>query len=332
MVGWAESPAISSDGRYVAFEFDDRGDGAPVRWIYVRDRVTGQMIEITKGDSEGQASPFNPSFSADGRFLAFDSGMALVSGDTNGVRDVFVREDPFSSNPTPSPTPSPLPNPAPTVVLINRLDTNPAPTSQSVRYAVSFSEAVNGVDASDFTLTKTGNTGAASIIAVSGLGSTYAVTVSTGNGQGTIRLDLIDNDSIRDFANQPLGGAGAGNGNFTAGQVYNILALISTIYRSNGTNDGWVLESGKDTNVGGSLNATNDTFYLGDNAQDRQFRVFLHFPTSTLPDNAVIVQAVLKLRKQSVYGTDPFTTHGNITLDIRYGPFSGSNSLQVEDF
>lgn len=321
MVGWAEAPTISGDGRYVAFEFDDRGDGMPVRWIYVRDRVTGQMIAATKGDSEGQGSPFNPSLSTDGLFLAFDSGIStLVSGDTNGVRDVFVREAPFYSDPAPS------------VVSINRVDPNPAFTAQSVRYTVSFSEAVAGVDASDFALAKTGTTGAATITGVSGSGSMYTVTVSTGNGQGTLRLDVIDNDSIRDGMNQPLGGTGTGNGNFTGGQIYNIFILVTTIFRSNGANDGWVLESGEDTNLGGSLNATANTFYLGDNAQDRQFRAILHFQTLTLPDNAVLVQATLKLKKQSIYGTDPFTTHHNILVDIRYGPFSGANALQIEDF
>ncbi len=337
MVGWAEAPAISGDGRYVAFEFDDRGDGAPVRWIYVRDRATGQTIMITKGDSEGQGSPFNPSLSADGRFLAFDSGIAtLVSGDTNGVRDVFVREGPFASTPpptsTPNPTATPLPNPVPTVVSVNRVDPNPAFTGQSVRYTVSFSEAVTGVDANDFALARTGSTGAAAIISVAGGGTNYTVTVSTGNGQGAIRLDIIDNDSIRDGTNQPLGGTGAGNGNFAAGQLYNIIAVYSTVYRSNGTNDGWVIESGENTNLGGSLNATGYTFYVGDNAQDRQFRAFLHFPTYTLPDNAVIVQATLRIKKQSVFGTDPFTTHQNILVDIRYGAFSGANALEIVDF
>jgi Tol biopolymer transport system component len=142
MVGWAETPAISADGRYVAFEWDDRGDGMPTRWIYVRDRGTGQTIMITRGDSEGRQSPFNPSLSADGRFLSFDSEIAnLVSGDTNGVRDVFVREGPFASTPIPTATPSPLPtatplpNLVPTVVSINRLDPNPTYTWQNVRYA-----------------------------------------------------------------------------------------------------------------------------------------------------------------------------------------------------
>lgn len=325
MVGWAEAPTISDDGRYVAFEFDDRGDSMPIRWIYVRDLVTSQTIEITVGDSEGQGSPFNPSLSADGRFLAFDSGdPGLVSGDTNGVRDVFVREGPFVSEP--------IPNPLPTVVSIQRADPDPTFTMHNVRYTVTFSEAVGGVDASDFVLAKTGATGAAAITGVNGWGATYTVSIYTGNGQGSLRLDLIDNDSILDAMNQPLGGTGTGNGSFTGGQVYRVFLLQSNLYRSNGANDGWVLETGENTNLGGALNATNDTFYLGDNAQDRQFRVILHFPTSSLPDNAVIYQAVLRLKKQSAYGTDPFTTHQNLLVDIRYGPFSGSNTLQSSDF
>jgi Tol biopolymer transport system component len=321
LAGWAESPAISDDGRYVAFEFDDKGDGAPQRWIYVRDRLTGQTIEASWGDFDGEGSPFNPTLSADGRFLAFDSGMStLVNGDTNEVRDVFVREAPFSSDS------------APVVLSINRVDPNPTFPFRNVRYTVTFSEAVTDVDASDFRLAKTGDTAAAAIGSVTGSGGTYTITVGTGAGKGSLRLDLIDNDSIKDATNQPLGGAGAGNGNFTTGQVYNIFILITATFRSNGANDGSVNESGEDTNRGGSFNASDATFYLGDNAQDRQFRALLHFPTATLPDEAVIARAVLRLKLSGVTGTDPFTTHQNIAVDIRYGPFGGANALQVSDF
>jgi hypothetical protein len=70
-------------------------------------------------------------------------------------------------------------------------------------------------------LTTTGLAGA-SVSAVTGSGTTYTVTVNTGSGNGTIRLDVVDNDSIRDGSNHPLGGNGAGNGSFTDGQFYNI--------------------------------------------------------------------------------------------------------------
>jgi hypothetical protein len=321
MTGTATAPSISSDGRYIAFEFDDRADGMAVGWIYIHDRVTGQTVSVTEeGLAEDDETPFNPSLSADGRFLAYDSGIStLVSDDTNGVRDVFVYES------------IPYIDPVPSVLSITRADSNPTSTSMTVRFSVSFSEDVTGVDAKDFKLIKSGATTAA-ITGVSGSGSTYTVTINTGNTKNTLRLDLIDNDSIKDDMNQPLGGTGAGNGNFTTGQSYKVMVLTTALFRSNGNNDGWVLESGEDTNLGGSLNATATTFYLGDNAQDRQFRAFLHFPTSTLPDNAVIVQATLKIRKLSVTGTDPFTTHQSVLVDIRSGAFSGSNALQIGDF
>ncbi len=103
-------------------------------------------------------------------------------------------------------------------------------------------------------------------------------------------------------------------------------------FRSVGSLDGWVLESGETTNVGGSLNATYGVFQLGDNFQDRQYRSILSFNTSILPDNAVVTGIILSVRRQSIVGTNPFTTHGNIKVDIRKGVFNTSSALQLADF
>jgi hypothetical protein len=89
--------------------------------------------------------------------------------------------------------------------------------------------------------------------------------------------------------------------------------------------------------VGGTKNSNAATLNIGDDGQDRQYRAILHFPTHHLPDTAVITQAILMLKLQGVVGTDPFTTHGNILIDLRYGPFGnfgpiGINGLQVSDF
>jgi beta-lactamase superfamily II metal-dependent hydrolase len=105
----------------------------------------------------------------------------------------------------------------------------PNPTNAvSVDFSVTFSKTVTGVDLADFLLASTGITGAA-ITNVNGSGTGYTVTVSTGTGNGTLRLDVVDNDSIRDISNVPLGGAGTGNGAFSAGESYDILktAVIS---------------------------------------------------------------------------------------------------------
>ncbi len=106
----------------------------------------------------------------------------------------------------------------PTVSSITRLNTNPTNAS-TVNYQVAFSETVTGLDASDFVLST--NLAGASIANISGSGNTYTVSVNTGSGDGSLRLDLADNDSILSSLGISLGGSGASNGNF-AGESYSI--------------------------------------------------------------------------------------------------------------
>ncbi|MGB8984319.1 MAG: choice-of-anchor Q domain-containing protein [Anaerolineales bacterium] len=114
-----------------------------------------------------------------------------------------------------------LVDPPPTVVSIARAD--PVPAS-SVHFTVNFSEPVTGVDEDDFVLATAGVTGA-QIIDVGGSDANYTVTVNTGTtgtSDGTIQLTVVDDDSIRDAVNNPLGGLGEGNGNYNLGESYTI--------------------------------------------------------------------------------------------------------------
>jgi hypothetical protein len=77
------------------------------------------------------------------------------------------------------------------------------------------------------------------------------------------------------------------------------------------------------------VNSNANTFNLGDDAQNRQFRSILHFPTYYLPDNAIVTEVILKIKKQDVVGTDPFTTHQNISVDIRKGLFVKFNLFNL---
>jgi hypothetical protein len=116
---------------------------------------------------------------------------------------------------------------APTVTSSTRVNTTPS-NAASVDFSVTFSEAVSGVDTSDFSLaTDAGLTGA-SITGVSGSGTAYTVSVSTGSGSGILRLDVLDNDSIADSASNPLGGSGLANGNFITGETYTIDKTVPT--------------------------------------------------------------------------------------------------------
>ena len=110
---------------------------------------------------------------------------------------------------------------APTVLSVLRASPNPT-SAATVYFTVTFSEVVTGVDPSDFALTVTGLTGT-NVTGVSGSGSTYNVTVNTGSGDGTLRLDVTDNDSIADGVANPLGGVGVGNGDFASGESYEVI-------------------------------------------------------------------------------------------------------------
>ncbi len=92
-------PAISADGRYVAFQsFASNmvgGDENGVYDIFVRDRQAGRtvLVSATPHGEEGNLDSEGPSISADGRYIAFSSGASdLVYGDGNTTTDVFVRD------------------------------------------------------------------------------------------------------------------------------------------------------------------------------------------------------------------------------------------------
>ncbi|MEW6404974.1 MAG: hypothetical protein AB1649_24525 [Chloroflexota bacterium] len=560
MYGTSEQSVISADGRYVAFQYDDRGDSMPIFVIYAHDMVTGITATVVGRGASGDDWSALPTISADGRFVAFVSGEVLVSADTNGATDVYLKEMAYAVPDVTAPIvtsitriqadPTNLANvdfaltfsepvtgvdvsdfaltlggpisgssitgitgsgqnyivsvntgtgdgtlrldlidndsikdaalnalegigrndgtftegevytidkAIPAVVSILRAD--PSPTAAAtVHFVVTFSELVTGVDGSDFTLTPTGNItgfGLVSWTQVGGQGVNYEVTINTGSGDGTLRLgigeddtivdatgnplggpgigngnfegetytinknapvavsnvrqdpnptsadvvhftvifsepvtgvdstdflvtaygisgtsiqqvygdgisfwiavatgtgngelrlDVVDNDSILDLVGLPLGGTGLGNGNFTTGESYTISRsvppppnLVTETFRSNGTNDGWVLESAENSNVGGTIDAKAKTFNLGDDFQDRQFRAILHFPTQYLPDNAVVTRVILMIKSQTVVGSDPFTTHQSVQVDIHKGllgpnGFFGLFSLQPGDF
>ncbi len=123
-------------------------------------------------------------------------------------------------------SPPPTVDTPPTVVSVIRMDSDPTSAS-SVNFAVTFSESVTGVDPSDFTFTTSGGISGASVSTISGTSSQFTVTVNTGSGDGTIRLNVVDNDSIIDSVGNPLGGIGGGNGNFNTGESYTVSKSIT---------------------------------------------------------------------------------------------------------
>ena len=102
-------PVISAGGRFVVFASDSPNLGAsPLGDIFLHDRdVSGDgtfdeagdiaTIKVSPASDAGLAdAPHANNFtdvSADGRFVAFESNASnLITGDTNGATDVFVRD------------------------------------------------------------------------------------------------------------------------------------------------------------------------------------------------------------------------------------------------
>jgi Tol biopolymer transport system component len=71
------------------------GDTNGAADVFVRDLVRGTTarVSVGPGGAQGDGGSGGAAISADGRFVAFPSEATnLVSGDTNGASDVFLRD------------------------------------------------------------------------------------------------------------------------------------------------------------------------------------------------------------------------------------------------
>src|SRR6185369_12632827 len=95
----SQQPALSGDGRYVAFaslaaNLVD-GDSNQLRDVFVRDRVTSTTTRVSVSSTGGQSdgASLQPSISRDGRFVSFlSSATALVSPAASAITRVYVRD------------------------------------------------------------------------------------------------------------------------------------------------------------------------------------------------------------------------------------------------
>ncbi|HSL46821.1 MAG TPA: hypothetical protein VK897_25515 [Anaerolineales bacterium] len=110
------------------------------------------------------------------------------------------------------------------------------------------------------------------------------------------------------------------------------LPTKTAVFKSRGSQDGWILESGEDTSAGGTLNRAATTFNVGDDKRDRQYRAIISFNTASLPGNATITSAQVNVKRQGLVGIDPFLTHGKLLLEIRNGLFGNDFDLKLGDF
>ncbi|MCG2806743.1 MAG: hypothetical protein L6413_00535, partial [Coriobacteriia bacterium] len=92
-------PFVSSDGRYVTYCSDASnlvvGDTNALVDIFVHDRSTGvtSRADVALDGTQSNGACYDPSISTDGRYVTYYSlASNLVTDDTNGTSDVFVRD------------------------------------------------------------------------------------------------------------------------------------------------------------------------------------------------------------------------------------------------
>jgi hypothetical protein len=95
----SDEPAISADGRYVAFISEATnlvaGDTNALADVFRHDTQTGTTIRVSLSTSGVQADgrSDDPALNGDGRLVAWESEATnLVAGDTNAKQDIFVRD------------------------------------------------------------------------------------------------------------------------------------------------------------------------------------------------------------------------------------------------
>jgi hypothetical protein len=95
----SQDSSISADGRYVAFDSNAHNlvpDDTNYSYdVFVHDCQTGQTsrVSVASDGTQGNRYSTDPSISADGRHVAFDSRASnLVPGDTNENEDIFVHD------------------------------------------------------------------------------------------------------------------------------------------------------------------------------------------------------------------------------------------------
>jgi hypothetical protein len=167
-------------------------------------------------------------------------------------------------------------------------------------------------------------------------GKNWSALGNGANGEGALQSEIYT-IAVSDktlyagglFFDVKNGGTLLPEGDFIA--AFGVAPQKSTL-SSTAAQDGWILETGENTNKGGTMNSGATTLRLGDDAAKKQYRAALSFSTQALPDNAIITKVTLRVKSQGIIGGgNPVTLSQGFIADVKKGSF-GTSALQAADF
>jgi peptidase M28-like protein/Big-like domain-containing protein len=200
-----------------------------------------------------------------------------------------------------------------------------SPNPSTAGQAVTFIATVSGASVPTGSVTFTeGATTLASNVAVDGAGHASFSTSALAAGSHVVTAAFTGtNGWLNSSGDDSAAPQGVGS-------------PTTVTFTSVASQDGYVLESSETSGLGGSGSSTSSTssgLRVGDDASRRQYKTFVSFNTSSIPDGATIVSAKLRLLRGTSAGTNPFSTFGTCWVDVQGGSgFSGSTTLQTGDF
>jgi hypothetical protein len=213
------------------------------------------------------------------------------------------------------------------VVVTNVLAANTPPVAANNSYSARMSITINGTSV-------LGNDSDADLDALTAIlvtGPSHA-SAFTFNSDGTFTYEPENGfKGFDDFFYKANDGTADSN---VVRVRIRVRPRVMTI-RSTNTQDGWVLESSQDSEVGGDFMAAFDKseLRLGDGTQNEQYRSLISFNLSRLANNSVIVGGSVNVRRFATVGPlDPFATFGNLIADMKTGYFGNTAGLEDIDF
>ncbi|ARN73942.1 thrombospondin type 3 repeat-containing protein [Oceanicoccus sagamiensis] len=102
-----------------------------------------------------------------------------------------------------------------------------------------------------------------------------------------------------------------------------------------GSEDGYLRESGENTEVGGYRNhwsKNGKSLRIGDDQINRQYKAVISFDYPELPDNAIISAINLQLSRSSGGLVGDTSALGSMGIELKSGNFSDNKALQNSDF
>lgn len=145
-----------------------------------------------------------------------------------------------------------------------------------------------------------------------------------------------DGDGVPDTSDNCPAEANPNQTDTDSDGIGNVCDPEQLIVTSIASEDGWVRESGEDTDVGGARNnvtSGSKGIRMGDNSGDRQYKGLLSFDLTPLPANVTLTGLSLQLTRSSTNGIEGnISAFGSPTIDLKSGVFNGDASLEYADF